>query len=72
MRRFLRRWWSLATAPVGFVVGMSLGRIGVPTWLILTVVFVLTAGLAFYFRWRDQRWFERQVDQVEQALKEQS
>jgi ABC-type branched-subunit amino acid transport system permease subunit len=59
----VKRWWPLLTAPGGFVVGMLLGRVGVPTWLIVIVVFVLTAGLAFYFRIRTKQ-FHADLQQI--------
>lgn len=68
MRR--RWWWLLTTAPAGFAVGRLLGELGFTPWKVALGAGLLTGLIVGWLLVRDRRWFRRQADEVERALKE--
>jgi protein-S-isoprenylcysteine O-methyltransferase Ste14 len=55
----MRKFVWLVGAPVGFLIGLMGGWIGLPTWLIVAVVLVVTGVFFGTVQWRFNRWKAR-------------
>jgi hypothetical protein len=62
MRRF-SRYWVFVTAPITFLLGWQLSRMGVPSLLFAGVAMAVTVGAALSI-YRGQRRFRQQIEQM--------